>query len=269
LEKKRPVICVSTQLIEAGVDISFASVIRFLAGLDSIAQSAGRCNRHNELKPMLGKVAIINSAEENIGKLEDIRIGQEKADRILDEFKADSESFNEGLLGTEAMERYYQYYFFQRKDKMNYPVNAKSAVGRDDNLFNLLSVNTTSLEEYKRINKKTPEIPFKQAFMTAGEAFQAIETASRGIVVPYGKEGKNLINKLCSAQDIDKQYKLIHLAQRYSVNIFPAKLEKLQKCGAVHDAQEGSGVLYLNEQYYSDEFGVSETPVKDAGFLGA
>lgn len=265
---KKPVICVSTQLIEAGVDISFGSVVRFLAGLDSIAQAAGRCNRHNEFTPRLGKVAIINSAEENIDKLEDIRIGQDKVNRILDEFKADPERFKKDLLGPEAMEQYYQYYFFQRKDKMSYPVNAKSAVGRDDNLFNLLSINATSVEEYKRINKKMPEIALKQAFMTAAEAFQAIETASRGIVVSYGKEGRELINKLCSVHELDKQYKLIQRAQRYSVNMFPYKLEKLQKSGAVYEAQEGSGILYLDEQYYSDEFGVSEKPVKDADFLG-
>jgi CRISPR-associated endonuclease/helicase Cas3 len=269
LEKNKPVICVSTQLIEAGVDISFGSVIRFLAGLDSIAQAAGRCNRHNELAPTLGKVVIINSAEENIDKLEDIRIGQEKTARILDEFKADPERFKKDSLGPEAMEQYYQYYFFQRKDKMNYPVNAKSAVGRDDNLFNLFSMNMVSVEEYKRISKKAPEIPLKQAFMTAAESFQAIETASRGIVVPYGKEGKELVNKLCSVQEIDKQYKLIHRAQRYSVSLFPDKLEKLQRSGAVHEAQEGSGILYLEEQYYSDEFGLSLTLVKEADFLGS
>ena len=40
-ENRRPVICVSTQLIEAGVNLSFGCVIRSLAGLDSIVQAAG------------------------------------------------------------------------------------------------------------------------------------------------------------------------------------------------------------------------------------
>jgi len=48
LERHEKLICVSTQVIEAGVDISFGSVIRLSAGLDSIVQAAGRCNRHAE-----------------------------------------------------------------------------------------------------------------------------------------------------------------------------------------------------------------------------
>ena len=44
LENEKKVICISTQLIEAGVNLSFKCVIRSLAGLDNIIQAAGRCN---------------------------------------------------------------------------------------------------------------------------------------------------------------------------------------------------------------------------------
>ena len=267
LRDKKPVICVSTQLIEAGVDISFGSVIRYLAGLDSIVQAAGRCNRHNEQYPALGEVYIINPAEENIEEIEDIRIGKEKAERLLDEFRNNPERFGNNILSPEAMEQYYQYYFYQRAKEMNYPVSSKSGVGREDNLFNLLSLNNISVQEYARINKTAPAIPFWQAFMSAAKSFEVIETVARGIVVPYG-EGKEVISKLCSVQELEKQYKLIRRAQRYSVNVFPDVLKRLQD-RAVHEAQKGSEILYLDEQYYSDEFGLSEVPTKDMGFLNA
>lgn len=267
LHDKQSVICVSTQLIEAGVDISFNSVIRYLAGLDSIAQAAGRCNRHNEQYPALGEVFIINPAEENIERLEDIRIGKEKAERLLGEFKDNPAKFGNNIISPEAMEQYYQYYFYQRANEMNYPVSTMSAVRREDNLFNLLSANKVSVDEYVRINNKAPEIPLRQAFMSAAKSFDVIDSVARGIVVPYGKEGKDLISKLCSVMEIDKQYKLLRRAQRYSVNIFPNILEKLQKQGAIHEAQIGSGVLYLDDRYYSDEFGLSEKPVSDMGVL--
>ena len=265
-----PVICVSTQLIEAGVDISFGSVIRFLAGLDSIAQAAGRCNRHNEQYPALGEVFIINPAEENINRLEDIRIGKEKTERLLGEFKDTPARFGNNIISPEAMEQYYQYYFYQRAKEMNYPVTANSPVGREDDLFNLLSVNSLSVAEYRRINSdKYPTIPLRQAFMTASKSFQAIESITRGIIVPYGEKGENIVNELCSAYELEKQYKLIRRAQLYSVNVFPDVLERLQEKQATHEVQTGSGILYLDEQYYSDEFGLSVNPVNDMGFKNA
>jgi len=258
LGQKKPLICVSTQLIEAGVDISFGAVIRFLAGLDSIVQSAGRCNRHNERYPSMGDVYVVNPKEENIARITAIKTGKEKSERILDEFKNNPGKYGTDILNLKAIEQFYKYYFYQRAEEMNYPVGPKSPIGRNDNLFNLLSVNKLSVKEHERVNNKVPGIPLRQSFMSASKAFEVIDAPTRGIVVPYGKKGKDIIAKLCAARRIDEQYNLIRSTQRYSVNVFPNVLEKLENMQAIHEVQKGAGIFYLDERYYSNKFGLNE-----------
>lgn len=57
-----PVRLVATSLVEAGVDFSFPEVWRAEAGLDSVSQAAGRCNREGELGPALGRVVVFQPA---------------------------------------------------------------------------------------------------------------------------------------------------------------------------------------------------------------
>ncbi|MDI6619004.1 MAG: CRISPR-associated helicase Cas3' [Clostridiales bacterium] len=265
LPNKNPVVCVSTQLIEAGVNIDFGTVIRYLAGLDSIAQAAGRCNR-NGIRPV-GDVLIVNPKDENLDKLADIRLGADKSLRVLDEYKSDPQRFDGDILSPAAMEQYYKYYFYERSDEMSYPIESKSKAGRNDNLFELLSTNKLSVEAYRRINKPALKIPLRQSFKTASEIFQAIDSSTRGIIVPYGEEGKRIINELCAAKHLKEQYSLLKEAQRYSVNVLAFMLDKLVEKKIVYETQEGSGIFYLDSQYYNEQFGMSTSKVNEMELL--
>jgi CRISPR-associated endonuclease/helicase Cas3 len=198
LDDKSPVLCVSTQLIEAGVDVDFGTVIRYTAGLDSIAQAAGRCNRNGKQKdadgnPKAGRVHVVNPAVENIDRLKDIQCGKGITERLLDDVEAGSEDFSDNLIGPKAIERYFEYFFFARPQEMDYPVSAQT-VGRDDTLLNLLSVNSLAEEEFRRNhNRAAPNIYLRQSFMSAARAFKVIDAQTRGIIVPYGKAGCDLV----------------------------------------------------------------------------
>jgi len=258
LDDKSPVLCVSTQLIEAGVDVDFGAVIRYTAGLDSIAQAAGRCNRNGSRET--GRVHVVNPAVENVDRLKDIKCGKDITERLLDDVEKGIEDFGGSLLAPQAMARYFDYYFFARRQEMDYPVSAET-VGRDDTLLNLLSINSLALDEYGRNHDTAPNIYLRQSFRSAARAFKVIDAPTRGIIVPYGKAGRELINDLCSAFEVEKQFKLLRRAQQYTVNVFPQDLERLQQAGAVHEIQNGVDILYLSDaRYYNQAFGLSQTP---------
>ena len=246
LKNKEPVICISTQLIEAGVDISMACVIRALGGLDSIAQAAGRCNRHGE-KEGKGQVWVLNLQEQDFTRiLPDIQAGKTHTERVFRDFAG------QDILQPAAMERYFEYYFYQRSDEMSYSVK-NSATG---SLLDWLSDN--ALNPYgEKNNKRNKPLPLlMQSFKSAGRVFQAIDAPTHAVIVPYG-EGVELIAKLCGEWDPKEMYDATKKAQRYSVNVFPNVWDKLQKENALHETIEGSGIYYLNERYYNDEFGLS------------
>ncbi|MFT4928933.1 MAG: CRISPR-associated endonuclease/helicase Cas3, partial [Phenylobacterium sp.] len=252
LDNGLPILCISTQLIEAGVDVDFNSVIRFRAGMDSIAQAAGRCNRNGN--GATAEVYVINPDVEKIDVLVDITEGITQTKRIFNQFK------DTDLLAPEVMEQYFDYYFFNRADDMSYTLTSKQAE-RDDNLLNLLSLNPL------HPTTATP-LPLKQSFMTAGKAFKAIDAPTQSILVQYG-EGADLVAQLCAVSkqfDAQEYYDLLKQLQKYSVNVFPNVWRKLQEQAAVIEIGEGEGVYYLKENHYSDAFGLSTEAVGSMSF---
>lgn len=254
LNEGLPVLCISTQLIEAGVDIDFACVIRFLAGLDSIAQAAGRCNRNGRRSE--GIVHIVNPTDERLDMLPDIKIGRDKALRLLGEIG------DQDLLSIDAMTLYFKYYFYERTDEMDYPLNAKQAA-RDDSLLNLLSANDKNIAN-------TELWQLRQSFKTAAECFKAIDAPTQAVIVPYNDEAKALIGELCGLTrqfDAGAYRNCLRRAQRFSVNVFPQVWRKLLEQQAVQEVRQGEGVYYLDERFYSPDFGLSTEIVGKAETL--
>ncbi len=258
LKWDKATLCISTQLIEAGVDVDFGAVIRFVAGLDSIAQAAGRCNRNG--KRATGLVHVVNPKEENLGKLDAISIGRDKTERVLADYDADPSKYGNDRLGPELMAWYYQNYFFARADQMDYPISA-NAVGRADTLLNMLSANSCAFTDFHERQPNHPRFLLHQSFMTAANAFRAIDAPTCGVIVPYSKTGAEIVNDLCAAFEVEKQYDLLKRAQQYTVNVFPNILSKLQKAGAIHPIQTGTQIFHLDSRYYSPEFGLLTEPV--------
>ena len=252
LKNSEPIICISTQLIEAGVDISMACVIRALGGLDSIAQAAGRCNRHGE-KEGKGQVWVLNLQEQDFTQiLPDIQAGKTHAERVFRDFAG------QDILQPAAMQRYFEYYFYQRSSEMVYPVK-NSATG---SLLDWLSDN--ALNPYgEKNNKRNKSFPL--LMQSAGRAFQTIDAPTHAVIVPYD-EGAELIAELCGEWNPKEMHRTLQKAQRYSVNVFPNVWDKLQKENALHETIEGSGIYYLNERYYNDEFGLSLGEISDMTF---
>jgi CRISPR-associated endonuclease/helicase Cas3 len=258
LKNKLPVLCISTQLIEAGVDISFATVVRFLAGLDSIAQAAGRCNRHGELKNaagelIKGEVHVVNPDKENIDILVDIKVGQDKTKRILGEVPADE------LLHQETMTQYFKYYFYERVSEMSYPLKKE-----ETSLLSLLSDNKEN--NYAAKNNSLARVGKRpllmQSFMEAGRQFKAIDAPTQAVIVRHGV-GKQIVTDLCALHPdaLKQRYDLLKEAQKYSVNVFPNVWKQLQAAQAVIEIASCDGMYYLDERHYSQAFGLSTEQV--------
>lgn len=241
LDLKEKVICVTTQLIEAGVDISFGCVVRSLAGMDNAAQAAGRCNRNDEFGEVC-PVYLINLRDENVGKLKEIKAAQDVSRCIIDSGK-----FGD-LLSPHTMEMYFEKYYLQSKNEMRYNVNDGNS---PDDLIDLLSLDTNRfvIKNIKRLKY------CGQAFKTAGRKFEVIDNNTSGIIVPYDDDANALINKLCSEKDPKAFAEIARKAQKYAVNVYDNMRKKLLDIGAV--TVYGNGIMVLHDGFYDSELGIT------------
>lgn len=256
----KKLIVISTQLIEAGVDISFQAVFRSLAGLDSLIQSAGRCNRHglNSCK----KVYIINPDFEILRNLQDIERGKDTMENLLEAFAKDPQRFDQELSSEKAISYYYRKYYEKQREQMLYPLTTDT--NKMVNMYSLLEKNGQLMIDYKKNKEEWDNrMVIAQSFKTAANNFLIIDEYGQPILVPY-EEGKAIINDLLSDKNRYSSAKvtLLRKAQLYIVNISMQKFYDLCNKGAL-TYYEHPGIYILHEGYYHSLYGVSTKVVNE------
>lgn len=233
LKRKEPVRIVSTSLIEAGVDIDLPEVWRAAAGIDNVAQAAGRCNREGNL-PGLGRVMVFEPAESKAPPdLEQAwQAGRAVLRRPLDP------------LGLEAVRAYFGELYWQKGPE------ALDAAMLDGALFPILP----AIGERER----SQAFPFE----SMARAFRVIDETMEPVVVPWrsgpdDKEAEACLERV-AAMDRPLGADLRRL-QRYTVSI-PQKLRDEWFAAGVlrplHPALGDALLRFKDLSHYDPETGV-------------
>ena len=241
LAENRPVICVTTQLIEAGVDISFKCVVRSLAGLDNAAQAAGRCNRNGEYP--LCPVYVIRLKEENLGSLDGIKQAQQITSSILDKKKYTD------YLSYEAQREYFRMLYQQNENPYQKIKTFRYPIDNDNTILDLLSVNQERFN-MSGISKNASPLLW-QAFKTAGTFFQVIDNNTKDIIVPYNDEACEIIEELDNDLTPGQCHELLRKAQKFSVSIYELQNRKLSENNALRQLR--TGAFALEKRFYDKE----------------
>ena len=214
---------ISTQLVEAGVDIDFPVVYRALAGLDSIAQAAGRCNREGKLNAQgrLGEVHVFVPPKPAPRGL--LLKGENTTRELL--ALAD---FNPGH--PEAFTRYFELFYSR--------------------------VNDTGSKFKEMLQRDAPNLEFH--FRTAAKQFRLIEDTQQPVFVQFGKSDQ----WLDELRRVGPKRLTMRKLQRYTVNLSKRNFEKEKLDGLLGQLWPGfwGWIGKYDDCYGLDIFGAGWAP---------
>lgn len=246
LSVRRTTLCVSTQLVEAGVDLSFDVVIRANAGIDNIVQAGGRCNRNGE-RSSRQPVYIVEVADEDLSRLPGITAAKNAARRARDDFP-DAE-----LTDPRVLERYYLYLYDSQSSDMGYPIkDGKSG----ETVYDVLDRNEVAVDLYRQLTNGLRYRGCPAAFARAAENFRVIDGEQICAVVPYApcrERIMELVSEFRQTFDPKMRTRILRHLQPYTVSVYSNREFWLQSI-----SEKVCDVFYLvGEGCYNPETGLT------------
>jgi len=224
LKDRQPCRVVSTSLIEAGVDVDFPAVLRVEAGLDSIAQAAGRCNREGLRSPDASEVLVFANASDDWAPPLELKQYAQTAREVLRDCA-------ENPLSPEAISRYFAQLYWQKGgDALDKP-----------GLMGLLK------------ESRPDSLPLE----TLAMKFRMIDSVQMPVIVPYDDTARETLERLRFAES---SVGLARKLQPYLVQLPRQGFDALHKARAIAPiAPEKWGQQFMelvNSDIYSKNFGL-------------
>lgn len=231
LKRGNPCRVVSTSLIEAGVDVDFPRVMRSDAGLDSIAQAAGRCNRESKNRKEDSHVWIFTAKDHK--PPHELKTYASKMKEVMDlaEFKDD-------LLGLSAIKAYFSRVYWQKEMGQNSELDKHGIL------------------ETLNKNSQLKNLPFDWM----AQKFKMISTTMKTVIVPYDHLAIDYIEQLENLPEWESVGKLARNLQVYTISVPQHSASELIKLGALK---------YVQIQRFGDQFLILESDnmyEEDIGF---
>jgi CRISPR-associated endonuclease/helicase Cas3 len=234
LRDGRPCRLIATSLVEAGVDVSFPTVLRAEAGLDSIAQAAGRCNREGRWRTEDSEVLVFANENEEWAPPKELEGFAVATREVLRGLTCDDDPIHPS-----AVRAYFEKLYWQR---------GSQALDRED-LLGLL-------------RKSRPDsLPMD----TVAEKFRMIESAQFPVIIPWDAEAESALAELEFAQG---SIGIARRLQPYVVQISKRDYDALTAAHAIApvrpDRWGHQFIRLLNASLYCEDRGLR---VEDAGLL--
>lgn len=218
LKEGLPCRLIAASLVEAGVDLDFPAVYREMAGIDSMIQAAGRCNREGKRRAEEGRTVLFALEKEESGTPRTLRLPIRTGEQVMEEY--------EDIGSPEAVEAYFTRLYYLKGEELD----ARDIIDR--------------MERESR--------SWLFPFASVAREFIMIEENTQTILIDREEAAAHIAARIRRGE---YSRELMREAGSYSVNVYESDLKRMEAAGLLEPLDQEIYVLRRKE-LYTEEMGL-------------